>query len=105
MSRVLTRVAGGVDFMNADASVMLQETTVLAAVTPGALVGTRLTGRNEFGGALRWEPGITIDGMGVRDPNTPEILNADYIATLSLGERADLIAATRTHWCLIVSGK
>lgn len=87
-------IAGGIDFMNADASVMLQETTVLAAKTPGAMVGTRLT---RFGGhKLRWEPGITLNGAPANqaeDPDAPGTpLIADDFAPLKLAERADLIA-------------
>ncbi len=51
---------GGIDLMNADASVVTQEFTGLKAVSPGALVGTRVGPK----GQLVYEPGINYSRDG-----------------------------------------
>ncbi|MFI5317026.1 MAG: hypothetical protein ACHQ6T_15100, partial [Myxococcota bacterium] len=65
--------AGGVDLMNADASVVTQEFVVLKALEPGALVGTR----DLPNGQLTYLPGINYSRNGsfvqVTNPNSGEI--------------------------------
>ena len=61
---------GGIDLMNADGSVVTQEFTALKALSPGALVGTRLT---PDGKSLEYLPGINYsrDGSVQVIANTP----------------------------------
>jgi hypothetical protein len=56
---ILDEAAGGVDFMNSDASVVTQDWMILKAASSGALVGTRIDGiRGSY-----FEAGITAPAM------------------------------------------
>src|SRR5262249_8180246 len=79
---------GGVDLMNADASVVTQEFSAIKALEPGALVGTRM---NPTTGQLEYLPGINYSRNGSfrlqQDPlapfNPPEIIETGAYLNLT----------------------
>jgi hypothetical protein len=70
----LDETAGGIDFMNADSSVLTQEWSILKAGSPGALVGYRRGARAD---QTYFEAGVTIPETvtlnGVDVPFTPDV--------------------------------
>ncbi len=82
LGRLPSEVVGGIDLLNADASVLLQESSILKAWAPDMLVGTRL----DAAGRLVWLPGINT--ARERTPeldHLPRRLELPAEAALALG--------------------
>ncbi len=80
------RPAGGIDFMNADASVLTQEFTILKGLQPGAAVGLR----NNSDGSARFEPGITLGGVSEAQAATRGVVVSELLP-LSNEERVEYL--------------
>jgi hypothetical protein len=98
LARTASQIGGGIDLLNADASVLLQESSVLKAWAPGMFVGTHLTRRG-----LEWLPGINTQDDGTpendhrrsrfRLPGESEPLSAERALALGPQRRDQLSAA------------
>jgi hypothetical protein len=98
LARTASQIGGGIDLLNADASVLLQESSVLKAWAPGMFVGTRQARRG-----LEWLPGINTQDDGTprndyqrsrfRLPGESEPLSAERAIALGQARRDQLSAA------------
>ncbi len=82
---------GGIDVMNADGGVLTQESTLLKALQPGALVGTRF----DAASGARFESGVTVAGKNSVEAAAEHDLTPRSFRELSLEERAGLIRSAR----------
>jgi hypothetical protein len=98
LARTASQIGGGIDLLNADASVLLQESSVLKAWAPGMFVGTQRSRRG-----LEWLPGINTQDDGTpendyrrgrfRLPGEAEPLSAERALALGQTRRDRLSAA------------
>lgn len=81
---------GGVDLMNADGAVLTQESTLLKALQPGQLIGTRLDASGS-----RFESGVTV--AGINSVGAEQILGVTprELRALDPEQRAALIRAAK----------
>jgi hypothetical protein len=84
----IQRANGGIDFMNADGSVITQEFAILKALQPGAPVAHR----SNPDGSARYEAGITIGGITAAEASAVGV-DANALFPLSLEERQALVRA------------
>ncbi len=79
-------VTGGPDFMNADASVVMQDFSILKGLQPGPGVGTR-PGK----GGLRYQTGISLGGQDAPEADVDLGLNANDLLSVELDERGPMV--------------
>jgi hypothetical protein len=91
----IDEAGGGIDLMNANPEVLMQDWVLLKALSPGKLVGTA---QREVGGPIEWLSGISISGSSDKLARSPQ-LSAEALSEVSRGKASlvDQLTARRDY--------